>query len=74
MPLEGLSSNTQLTANRMWGIIIGTIEMMRKENFKGISVLVLRYAKSIANSVATAAEPMVKKTVFINIFPKDGSE
>ena len=42
IPFDGLRSNTQLTANRMCGTIIGMREMIRKRNLKGMLVRVFR--------------------------------
>ena len=42
MPFDGLSSNTQLTANRMCGTIIGISEMIRNMNLNGMFVRVFR--------------------------------
>jgi hypothetical protein len=40
IPLLGFRRRTQLTAKRMCGIIIGTMEMIPKKNLKGMLVLV----------------------------------
>ncbi len=72
-PLDGFRSRSQLTANRMWGIIMGMMEMTPKRNLKGILVRVLRYARNSASSVATMAEPRVKITVLRMISANAGS-
>ena len=41
-PLDGFSRSTQLTENRMCGIIIGMMEMILNKDLKGMSVRVFR--------------------------------